>query len=481
MADKKAMLHFNCPQCTSPLETPMAMAGQRYRCPFCQFVFQAPKESRRPVVDQGYALREGESTNVQDENEVSIVCFRCGTRMYARSDQVGQTILCPDCETPNVVTLPRRIAKSKTPVVGETYEIHEGVPPTWDDHTAAKDAMVRVTCPRCDTLAYLPQGQIGHDWVCPDCKMTVLVPRPADPIEIDAMARAGEGYAFAKWEGVDPLAKVESRLPQWDPEREPPPGMVRRPIEPPARLAALPRLPFWVGTFSFPFQPEARACGIVIFGWAMLSLSLLYLGDLLYICAIYAFFAMALHGLGVICGLGLFGYSAGAALAIVQDTADGCEPVRHWPDMMITEWLGCPFYVLVAICASAAPGAGIAWLCAQNGYNGEIVVLISLFLLFPFVLLSMLEIPSVFGLFSWAVFRTVWSAGGAWAELYVASAVLWILAYGLLRVAFAMTPFCGIVVTAAVFTFVWFVYFRLLGRLALCCADVARKKGASKA
>ena len=96
-------------------------------------------------------------------------------------------------------------------------------------------------------------------------------------------------------------------------------------------------------------------------------------------------------------------------------------------------------------------------------------------LLFPFILLSILETNSVFLPFSKPIFRCVRNRPGTWIWFYAESTLIvgigaWVSAELWLQSAGSIVrfSFAAILATAAIL-----IYFRLLGRLALVCTNQA--------
>ena len=103
-------IRFSCPHCGTCLKVPATAVGQEGQCPHCRKIIRATDSS-----DAGYALRDDMGQTHSDAAElVPVVCTLCATRMYATPDQVGRTIVCPDCETVNTIHAPRRPAKRRS-------------------------------------------------------------------------------------------------------------------------------------------------------------------------------------------------------------------------------------------------------------------------------------------------------------------------------------------------------------------------------
>jgi len=168
--------------------------------------------------------------------------------------------------------------------------------------------------------------------------------------------------------------------------------------------------------------------------------------------------------------------ASACAMAVVRDTANGSDEVRDWPGAVFLDWFGEVFYLFNGLCVSVLPGAGLAWLLAGYDFSGLPAASIIAFLLFPIVLLSMLEQNSALGVISPSTWGTLRKDSGAWATFYLFSAVL-LLAVGVVeRVVFFLGGFLGSIVLALSLTVVWLIYFRLLGRLAWHCADRAARE-----
>jgi hypothetical protein len=158
-------------------------------------------------------------------------------------------------------------------------------------------------------------------------------------------------------------------------------------------------------------------------------------------------------------------------LAILRDTSYGGEAVEDWPNVLALEGLGEWMYVLSGLLLAALPGVLAAPLWNWLGISRALAVALTVPVLFPVLLLSMLETDSPANPFSPSVWKSVWYGWLAWAEFYVVT-----LATAALGAAFLIylrrrggwateAVATGVVVTAA-----WMIYCRLLGRLASFCS-----------
>ena len=107
MSTSESFICFGCPRCTSTLKAPIRHAGQRKRCPVCQWAITVPRESRRSDFAE-YTFHDDSAPTVDAGPETAFECPVCHTRMTAPSDQAGQQVACPDCRT--LVPVPTKVA-----------------------------------------------------------------------------------------------------------------------------------------------------------------------------------------------------------------------------------------------------------------------------------------------------------------------------------------------------------------------------------
>ena len=123
---------------------------------------------------------------------------------------------------------------------------------------------------------------------------------------------------------------------------------------------------------------------------------------------------------------------AATVMTVLHETAAGCDAIEDWPGAVFLDWMGDSVWLFCAMCMSVVPGAALAWLL---GYAGVLTakrcsVAVSIFFVFPIMLMSMIETNSIFGMVSWPVLRTLFTATSGWLRFYVASAVLFVAILG---------------------------------------------------
>ena len=195
MKPEAAMIRFRCPQCTRAWKVESRHAGKKFRCPACFLERTIPERSVEDQVADLYGVHETVRDTQDIIREQSLVSFRCRicrASLAVPTDQVGQTIACPDCDTPNIVPEPKpkdEAGESAAPI--EIYGVsgHGGgvdMPPG--------DDAFSLYCPICNTLLYARDDQIGTTIRCPDCDRDVPVRgRPEKPIKVKHVPKVYEG------------------------------------------------------------------------------------------------------------------------------------------------------------------------------------------------------------------------------------------------------------------------------------------------
>jgi len=247
----------------------------------------------------------------------------------------------------------------------------------------------------------------------------------------------------------------------------------------------LPRWPLLAGVFNFPWYPSVRCYWLALSAGATL---------------VIGFAAIAIR-LGQDPGHGYssigpwivsvtFGATASVAallwvtvalvyyVAIVRDTAHGIDRAVRWPEGIFLDWMAESLYVANSLALGVLPGLGIVYLAGLRGTAALLSIPASLLVLYPIVLLSMLERDSPLNPLSLPTWRSLLTAWWAWGLFYIESVFLSVAAGWLLWACVWMLGWMAIPLVAFVLVAAMMIYFRLLGRLALCCAAASRRKEA---
>jgi len=487
-----------CPVCGSRVVAAVDQVGRRVACPDCgtPVVMPAPEPPGAPPkaeragaqddpTDTGYLLYEeaeevGAGEDPAERIYIPVHCPLCNTLMQATEDQVGQKVVCPDCGTPTTVPAPKRAAR---PGAGtrthEAYAVFEEVGPAPAESRVVYGAYVKVHCTVCRALLHFTEDQVGRQVRCPDCGTRLEIPRRPDPRKPPkSRRRIGQrqespyrvdqgseppGYRRVVAASAERWAFVETR------RRERAPG-------PP------PRRPLLSGVFGFPAARAARTW------WLWLSL-LLALAVFLFVRGMTMvgepvggvgnlpiwIIALITSSLGVMALLVWLPVASAFAVAVIHGAASGDDTLEELTEAPFLDWVLDGLFVINSLALSTGVTYGAARLMGAEQGVVRWVCGGGLLLLFPVVLLSMLETGSPLRPFSPPVWRSLIANGLVWLAFLVESALLWgAVAAWTASLVTGIPAALEIVLAALLGMYAMIVYCRMLGRLAWCCAAGGR-------
>jgi len=495
-------LPLRCPLCRTHLQAREDQIGQQIACPDCytsvlverpdnEPPLSKPKKESSPVAGgDGYGLVDevAASTSHQraaDPAYFATHCPQCGTHMQAREDQVGQEMTCPDCQQPMVVpTAPPRRRKKRGPT-GVDQEAAYGIriegEPTTGDVWASQ---IPVVCPLCKTRLHTTEDQIGQKMVCPDCDRLFVVPPPPkaertyDPRDqFDGNYDIGESVAAPSRDSPILSRQGQRRMDSEDSDTP----QIRKPSLPP-------RHPFLSGVFSIPWSPSVRIhsfalwiVGIVVAALVAIVLSLVAGPGAHYASIGPWILGMLLSGITFVIGVGWVAVLSIKCLAILGDTADGRDAVESWPEGTFLDWIGEFFFVVNGLAVAMLPGVLIGKLLVGSvGLSIWLAVPMGTVVLFPIVLMSMLEANSPMmplSLHVWCSLLRVWQA---WGCFYIETTLLGAAVGGLIFGLSYLNQWAAAPITSAALVAATMIYFRLLGRVAWCYAQAIEQDEAEE-
>lgn len=353
------------------------------------------------------------STKASVDNPFS--CPHCGTLEPRFASRAGLPVSCPGCgrqfvagvpslATPNVLA-----AGSESADESDTYELE---PP----------------------VARPPAPVFTDEELAP--------PEPRKPAATREVSLEPVGY--------DSHAVREQRLHRFHHEPDEPPKVV-----------------FLSGVFDFPLRSGVWR------RWLSMSFSLLVLGQIGIPCLrlLGVLDDSAASGamiLGLVMGLPTLlitliggGYVSACLLAVVEDTANGCDQVQEWPESDWRDWAFTLRLPLMAALGSFAAGSLFSWLAGQWNLAADLAALV----VFPVLILSMLESGAALAPISAAILSTCLRFWWVWAIFYAETGLALIAVAWLLRWIAGQSLsvcLCG----APPLVYFMLVYARLLGRLA---------------
>jgi hypothetical protein len=222
-----------------------------------------------------------------------------------------------------------------------------------------------------------------------------------------------------------------------------------------------PRHPFFSGVYTYPFRLKT---GIICVCLAIASVAVLVaaasvpsLPPMLIpvVCALVAIAATA-----------VFSVASVFFTRIIESTANLQDVVDEWPEFSVVDWILQALYAINSLTCSLLPLVLIVRLLPIQPAVAYGVGLVIAVLLFPIVLLSMLEENTCMMPFSAPVWRSLTRTWWAWLLFHLSSM--------LLLVPLGLVGWCGFIAPSP-WTMLLFVgvamilatvYFRLLGRLA---------------
>ena len=336
-------------------------------------------------------------------------------------------------------------------------------PPATTSAPAANDAEYaseyRVRCHICGTKTYAKAAQQGKTIKCTDCHTELRVPPPPKikkRVKVDienSKTFTFEDSPVAEKRG-DPYRRSADDLLREAAASDKPTQETRRTL---GGDYDQPDMKKWAMDVFGIFKDPG-----VLFRWIFLSLVgsipaflILASGSKLLLIALMLGGVM-LMGAAVVCGF-----------AIMQSVANQHESVSDWPESNPTAWAD---ELILAVGAAALAG-GPMWLITTVLLGGPTllgaaITLLSVFAFFPFIILSMMDMQSIFAPFSAEVARSATRCQEAWGGLYLTSGLL----FGGLFLSYAGLSASPPAVASVVWVFatigVVFCYFAMIGRLA---------------
>lgn len=458
------LIFTECPHCHRRFRVGNQHAGRSANCLHCQQAFVITARPAAPLPDEVPPPPALES--------IGVTCITCQTRYYGTQRELGQTLPCPDCGTPNLLRpKPTQAPQRPAALDGEQYDLWEGEDQPWGVELAREQTqLIRATCTHCETITYVSPDLVGTTLTCGDCGQQVKVrpPQPASPTGPQPV-KPGDEYQLDEedWSGsLEPptTAPIYEKL-QLQNSAEERERQIRLVATDRAARPKLPSQPLLTG-----YGPFFSGPGLLI-RWLTFSVMTLVAGMLtLYALSIFfdgymavvAVFALACAF--VICVL-MLGAASASAIAILSESSEGNRHVHNWPTTNPSDWFMETFVVMLALASAGSPGGIAAYLLQLSPVASIALALASIWLLFPITLLSSLEGSSPFSLLMPGVVGSLWHSAAWWLQFYLLSAVLISLVAGGFVLIGTSSPLAAIALNPVGWVGAA-CYFRLLGRLA---------------
>jgi len=315
-----------------------------------------------------------------------------------------------------------------------------------------------VACPTCESISYAKPNQVGKRIRCHDCHAPIVVPPPpkAKPkYQVDIQAASTFNFKDGGEENLpdrpaDPLRKSADDLLRAAEASE---------MEKEQEEWELPDFQQWFSGLAKVFLDP------------VVGLHIFFLSLMAFLPTAVALQMPENQSSVIVMGLFAGGAIFGALViangfAILQSVANGEGKVSEWPLFDPMAWLGQLIIAVAAVGVAAGPIWAITNFFFQGGLITVATSMISLYLLYPIVLLSMLDEESILVPFSTDVTKSVMRAPDQWGAAYLASGVLFFGMFLMFMIASVSSPITGAGLAIIVTVAGAFAYFGILGRLA---------------
>jgi len=386
--------------------------------------------------------------------------------MRAIASEAGAQRKCPKCNVK--FRIPKPGAGSKGSASKSKARPTSDAPkrPAPKPKKKKEEDVVPVVCGICNTRVYAKLSQVGTTVECPDCYTQNKVnPPPKDKKKKSPPAMMAEGYGLAPQQEITIIDSMgKDRL--VDAEE-----VVQQRIE---EAPKMPDKPFMTGIVTYPFN--GRVFPIVLglaMAWSFLVIAMSFVWSLDGFASAVAPVFLAVIA---IASLMVLVPTLCSFQKVMENSANGDDDSDIRPDggiFTIAESLFDVIPLIIAASLSCVPTLGIAQLAGlPEPY--KIAATYVAFMLFPFILLSMMEHSSMLGVVSKNVWGSIAKVPDAWFKFAFIATALFAIGAGIVaalvmsdvsQLSFAPLLFLTVGVIFALLCLVT-VYFRLLGRLA---------------
>jgi hypothetical protein len=230
---------------------------------------------------------------------------------------------------------------------------------------------------------------------------------------------------------------------------------------------APPKVVFLSGVFDFPIHPGVWQRWIAMTGAlivdAMMVIPTLLLLGVLSDGASGGMVLGLLMGLPtIVISLIALGYITTCLLAVIEDTANGCDQIHDWPAIDWRDWAW-------SLRLPVVPGLGAlmaASLVRELAGEWNMATDMAALVVFPILLLSTLETGAVLLPISGPILKTFSRYWWAWLMFYAESGLVLLVFSWIVRFVAARSVWVALLIAAPLSIATLLIYSRLLGRLA---------------
>ncbi len=442
-------LTVQCPRCNGSVSIADESAGKRVKCSRCQQSFLAPGVARSSNDDDDW-LQLDEPPAAKPTRLPTKVPPRIAPTLQVDPRPTSN----PEFQPPGddfFLNVPDELDEFTSQIESPPLPLAKTIRP--EARSVEYATEYRVRCKTCDSLMFVKASQAGKTVKCSDCFAPVTIPPPPklqkkpSPDIDSAPTFALNEPTTVRRKNTDPYRKSAEQLLEEAAKTEQDASVVRYSDTPSVRQ-------WLIGVFGI-FRDLS-----VITHWV--GLSIVAAVPLLFVMAVdKPYFYMMLLPAGLFFGALL----VSCGFAILQSVANEEEKVSEWPILDPPSWLGELVVVIAAAGMVAAPIAALCQLLNANVLIGVALTMLAIYGLFPFVLLSMMDMNSPLKPFSPEVARSVSKCEEAWGGFYFSSGLLFAALYLLIFISRPLGT-VGVVISVFAAVGVVLIYFAMIGRLA---------------
>ncbi len=409
--------------------------------------------------------------SMPDADFLYFVCISCSAKLKAKAAKAGKELPCPRCAT--VMVIPNSPASSPASSTASSPASSPANSPASSPNSAVDRSG--------DTYGIRAAEKDLRPAIAPHQHSGPVLPVSGNTTISDT---ATESYAISAADA----GRTKTEEPE-DGQRK-----HRGLIQEPSIRPTPPRWPLLQGVLVFLLEPGAIVYWSVLsfLGTSCVSLLAMAIGLSSISSAPTWLASMSLYGITAAVGALLVMVNASCCLTILQESAAGNRAIEDWPGLAIIDYLLETFYIVNSVLISAAIVWFLSYPLAGFGIARDFFVVGCFVMLFPVMLLSMLEAGSCLSPVSLAVYAGMRRSRRSWLVFFIESLIL---AFGLLiyleLLDFLLYKYSEHITISIVFMTVAMavgpavllemIYFRLLGRLAWICAEDSRRELAEEA
>jgi len=478
-SDSEATLHYTCPSCQAKLRARNSDAGQRRKCPQCGQPIKVPGiplAERNPFSVTGNSATSSEVGRAVTPTGARIIfpCPLCKSRLLARPNQVGQSILCEECLETVVIPEMSTAADSARQETTST-EPTESVPPPLkvpelegqEDPQQPKQTdsstmetvnpeSFAILCAVCGTRLYTHQSKIGSRIPCPDCYATTKVraPKPVKQRRKPAKKPPSATQAPAKPQKTPAEFAIEKAQQELQEQAEVAQTRVAK-----SRFENL---------YHFLLLPDI-ALRLIVFSFLMsITLGLPALANQM-TGGLMLFATMLLNTASLLIGVLTLLVAMPTAIVIIIETGNGNYEVNDLPGTNFMEVFGHSLSMIICLLAILIPHTLLTPVVSPLG--GSITPLVVTLLCasaLPVFLLSTLETNSPFIIWSPVIYQSILEDTSCWLALWRTTALLFVGQFLLEQLILKHLPIppVRLIIQSLLSVAVGLVYFRAIGLLA---------------